>query len=246
METLVEGAVTEALRDGGDDAIRLYAAACAERMAPLFVGLRAGAPGREADLDFYAESVRDLWHADRPLANAAEGVRQLERFPELQPNEEGITDVADTYAFVAEHGPYQLQSDRKGDLGPVVVAGEVGREEPAEAMSPIRRLHAEVDETGDCGLADLQPIDARGLREGGDRREVRGFDRPMVTDRLLGTSVVAVFVTVGGVVLGDPVDEGRRHVAPCAVKRGASAIPRPERMVDDRVEMGFPVLGISC
>ncbi|MEU1123303.1 hypothetical protein ABZ371_06885 [Streptomyces sp. NPDC005899] len=101
METLVEEAVTEALRDGGDEGIRLYAAACAERMAPLFVGLRAGAPGREADLDFYAESVRGLWYADRPLANAAEGVRRLERFPELQPNEAGITDVADTYAFFA-------------------------------------------------------------------------------------------------------------------------------------------------
>ncbi|MFD9080662.1 hypothetical protein [Streptomyces erythrochromogenes] len=101
METLVQGAVAEALRSGGDEAIRLYVAACAERMAPLFVGLRAGEPGREADLDFYAESVRDLWHADRPLAGAAEGVRRLERFQELQPNEEGITGVADTYAFFA-------------------------------------------------------------------------------------------------------------------------------------------------
>lgn len=101
MQKLVEGAVTEALCDGGGEAIRLYVAACAERMAPLFVGLRASDPGREADLDFYAESVRDLWHADRPLADAAEGVHQLERFPELQPNEEGITDVADTYAFFA-------------------------------------------------------------------------------------------------------------------------------------------------
>ncbi|GHG06595.1 hypothetical protein [Streptomyces hydrogenans] len=101
MEKLVEGAVAEALYDGGGEAIRLYVAACAERMAPLFVGLRAGEPGREADLDFYAESVRDLWHADRPLADAANGVRQLERFPELQPNEEGITDVADIYAFFA-------------------------------------------------------------------------------------------------------------------------------------------------
>jgi hypothetical protein len=101
VEKLVEGTVTEALHDGGSEAIRLYVAACTERMAPLFVGLRAGEPGREADLDFYAESVRDLWHADRPLADAAEGVRQLERFWELQPNEEGITDVADTYTFFA-------------------------------------------------------------------------------------------------------------------------------------------------
>ncbi|MBE1594560.1 MULTISPECIES: hypothetical protein [Streptomyces] len=99
VRTLVEGAVAQALRDRGGEAIRLYVSACTERMAPLFVGLRAGTPGREAELDFYAESVRDLWSVDRPLADAAERVRRLERFPELQPNEEGITGVADTYAF---------------------------------------------------------------------------------------------------------------------------------------------------
>ncbi|MFI9781413.1 hypothetical protein ACIHCV_43590 [Streptomyces sp. NPDC051956] len=98
---LVEEAVAEALRDGGREAIRLYVSSCTERMAPLFVGLRAGEPGREADLDFYAESVRDLWYVDRPLSDAAERVRLLERFPELQPDEEGITDVAGTYAFFA-------------------------------------------------------------------------------------------------------------------------------------------------
>ncbi|MGA5200481.1 hypothetical protein [Streptomyces variegatus] len=47
MKTLVEEAVAEALCDGGGEAIRLYVSACTERMAPLFVGLRAGAPGRE-------------------------------------------------------------------------------------------------------------------------------------------------------------------------------------------------------
>ncbi|MFK4066478.1 hypothetical protein [Streptomyces sp. NPDC029674] len=101
MEKLVERAVAETLRDGGGEAICLYVAACTERMAPLFMGLRANAPGRESDLDFYAETVRELWHADRPLADAAERVRLLEQFPELQPNEEGITDVVDTYAFFA-------------------------------------------------------------------------------------------------------------------------------------------------
>ncbi|WP_371613114.1 hypothetical protein [Streptomyces clavifer] len=101
MEKLVERAVVEALGDGGSEAIRLYVAAGTERMTPLFMGLRASTPGRESDLDFYAESVRDLWYADRPLADAAERVRLLEQFPELQPNEEGITDVVDTYAFFA-------------------------------------------------------------------------------------------------------------------------------------------------
>ncbi|MEU6870398.1 hypothetical protein [Streptomyces sp. NPDC046751] len=83
MQSLVEGAVVQALRDGGGEAVRLYVAACAERMAPLSMGLRANVPGRESDLDFYAESVRDLWYADRPLADA-ERVRLLERFPELR------------------------------------------------------------------------------------------------------------------------------------------------------------------
>ncbi|MBV1941763.1 hypothetical protein KUF83_35180 [Streptomyces sp. BV286] len=101
MQTLVEEAVAEELRAGGGEAVRLYVSACTERMAPLFMGLRTGAPGREAELDFYAESVRDLWYVDRPLADAAERVRLLERFPELQLDEEGITDAADTYAFFA-------------------------------------------------------------------------------------------------------------------------------------------------
>ncbi|MFE0191600.1 hypothetical protein [Streptomyces sp. NPDC058989] len=101
METLVDEAVTEVLRGVDGTTVRLYVAACAERMAPLFVGLRVGAAGRDADVDFYAESVRDLWCADRPLSDAAERVRALERFPELQPRDEEVTDVAGTYAFFA-------------------------------------------------------------------------------------------------------------------------------------------------
>ncbi|MFE6828358.1 hypothetical protein [Streptomyces sp. NPDC057690] len=124
METLVEGAVVEALRDGNGEATRLYVAACAERMAPLFVGLRADAPGREGDLDFYAESLRDLWYADRPLADGAERVRQLERFPELQPNEEGITDVVGTYSFFAALSlRYALLANSLGNAGDAVSCG---------------------------------------------------------------------------------------------------------------------------
>lgn len=101
VETLVDEAVSETLRGGNGMTIRLYVAACAERMAPLFVGLRVGEAGREADVDFYAESVRDLWLADRPLLDAAERVRVVERFPELQPGDEEITDVFGTYTFFA-------------------------------------------------------------------------------------------------------------------------------------------------
>lgn len=124
MEALVEGAVAEALRDGNGEATRLYVAACAERMAPLFVGLRADAPGRETDLDLYVESVRDLWYADRPLADGAERVRLLERFQELQPNEEGITDVADTYAFFAALSlRYALLANGLGNADDAVSCG---------------------------------------------------------------------------------------------------------------------------
>ncbi|WP_406364200.1 hypothetical protein [Streptomyces sp. NBC_01579] len=38
--------------------------------------MQAGAAGREADLDCYAESVRDLWHANRPRFRAQEQLLQ--------------------------------------------------------------------------------------------------------------------------------------------------------------------------
>ncbi|MGW3089178.1 hypothetical protein [Streptomyces sp. NPDC001108] len=102
METLVDQAVTTTLRGGGGEMVRLYVAACAERMAPLFVGLRAGGAGREGDVDFYVESVRDLWHVDRPLSDAPERVRVLEGFPELHPmDDEAVTDVVGINTFFA-------------------------------------------------------------------------------------------------------------------------------------------------
>lgn len=126
METLVEEAVTETLRGGGSETVHLYVAACAERMAPLFVGLQAGAAGREADLDFYVESLRDLWHADRPLSDAAERIRVLERFPELQPRDEEITDVAGTYAFFAALVlRYALLANGSGSADDAVSCGHV-------------------------------------------------------------------------------------------------------------------------
>ncbi|WP_229929086.1 hypothetical protein [Kitasatospora xanthocidica] len=97
----MEETVVAELRTGGDEAVRLYVAACAERMAPLFIGLRAGETGREADVEFYRESVGHLWNVDRPLPDAADRARLLERFPELQPVEDGNTGVADTYTFLA-------------------------------------------------------------------------------------------------------------------------------------------------
>ncbi len=101
MKTLVAEDVVEELQTGGDGVVRLYVAACVERMAPLFIGLRTGEAGREADVDLYKESVVDLWKTDRPLSDAAERARLLEGFPELGPAEDGITDVVGTYTFFA-------------------------------------------------------------------------------------------------------------------------------------------------
>ncbi|MFI1397438.1 hypothetical protein [Streptomyces sp. NPDC020681] len=155
METLVEGAVKEALRDGRGEAVRLYVAACAERMAPLFVGLRAGVPGREADLDLYVESVSGLWLADKPLADAAERVRWLERFPELQPDDEGVTGVADTYAFFAALClRYALLAHNSGNADDAVSCGHA-------ALTAMGMLDQNV--AGASLLADEQRLQSLSL-----------------------------------------------------------------------------------
>ncbi|RAJ32847.1 hypothetical protein K353_05845 [Kitasatospora sp. SolWspMP-SS2h] len=101
MKTLVEQNVVEELQTGGDEPVRLYVAACAERMAPLFIALRTGETGRETDVELYTDSVAGLWQTDRLLSDAAERAHLLDRFPELQSTEDGITDVVGTYTFFA-------------------------------------------------------------------------------------------------------------------------------------------------
>lgn len=122
----MEETVVEALHAGGDEAIRLYVVACAERMAPLFIGLRTGETGREADLDFYVESVGGLWNADRPLPDAAARARRLEQFPELQPAEEEVTGVVGTYTlFAALALRYALLANASGNIDHAVSCGHV-------------------------------------------------------------------------------------------------------------------------
>ncbi|MER5639834.1 hypothetical protein ABT095_23120 [Kitasatospora sp. NPDC002227] len=101
MKTLVAEDVVEELQTAGDEAVRWYVAACAERMAPLFIGLRTGEAGREADVELYRESVLDLWRTDRPMSDAAERARLLDRFPELQPAGDGSTDIVGAYTHFA-------------------------------------------------------------------------------------------------------------------------------------------------
>ncbi|MFL1906095.1 hypothetical protein ACJWDR_44520 [Streptomyces tauricus] len=94
--------------------------------------------------------------------------------------------------------------------------GWASREQVGQAVAVDRRLQAEVDEASDLWLTDLQLVSACRLREGGDCRQISLLDRPVVTHRVLDTGVVTVLISVGGVVLGDPVDK-RRHAAPWAV-----------------------------
>ncbi|MFE7131895.1 hypothetical protein ACFVIM_13625 [Streptomyces sp. NPDC057638] len=101
MGVLVEEDVAGVLWRTGGETIRVYVAACVERMAPLFLGVRAVVAEREADRDLYAQCRRDLWFADRVLTDAADRIRIVERFPELRPRDEPVTSVADTYAAPA-------------------------------------------------------------------------------------------------------------------------------------------------
>lgn len=110
-------------------------------------------------------------------------------------------------SVVAEHGPDEFQSDRDGYLRPVVVTGQAGREESGQAVSGDRSLQAEVDVPGDPRFPDRQVVDSGVLGERGHRLQIGGLDRPVVTDRVLGTGVPAVCIAVGGIVLGDPVAE---------------------------------------
>lgn len=93
-------------------------------------------------------------------------------------------------------------------------AGEIGRKEPCQTVSGNPRLPTEMDGSRDPGFPDLQPVDITGFREGGDRRQVCRLHRPVITFRVVDPDVVAVRVSVGGVVLGYPVNEGRLHAAP--------------------------------
>ncbi|MER7550354.1 hypothetical protein ABTX86_10265 [Streptomyces anulatus] len=119
-------------------------------------------------------------------------------------------------AVVAEHGPDEFQPDGDRHRSAVVEPGRTGREQVGQAVAVDRRLQAEAGEVSDLWLADLHLVSACVLGEGGDCRQVGILDRPVVTGRVLGTGVATALVTVGGVVLGDPVDE-RRHAAPRVV-----------------------------
>lgn len=103
---------------------------------PLFIGLRAG---READLDFCVRSVRDLWHTDQRLADAAERVGVLGRFPELQPSEEGITDESTTPGTPVTRWPAVTRHSLRWGCWTRTSRGPASAQR-SSGFSPTRRL----------------------------------------------------------------------------------------------------------
>ncbi|EST25947.1 hypothetical protein N566_24305 [Streptomycetaceae bacterium MP113-05] len=121
---LVDEVVAKALREQGVGTVRVYVAAITERMAPLFVGLQAVAGDRNADLDLYIASAHDLWLTDRPSPDVPERQRALGGFPELQPRDEGISDIVGTYSFFAVLVlRYALLANRSGSAEHAIDCG---------------------------------------------------------------------------------------------------------------------------
>ncbi|MET8640562.1 hypothetical protein [Streptomyces sp. NPDC004675] len=116
-------------------------------------------------------------------------------------------------AAAAQHEPYQLQSDTERNLRPVVEAGKAGRKERVEPEVVQGWLDAEVNEGRDLWLADGQAVDAGSRSERLDRLKTGRLGLAVIADGVLGTGVSPMFVTFGGVVLGDAIDVGKLHVS---------------------------------
>lgn len=99
---LVQEDVAEVLRTAEPWLTSMFSAACAERMLPVFAGLRSSDEARIADIEFVVELVEALWHVDGDLPPRFEGaVPALEAFPELQARERPLTAPADIHSFYA-------------------------------------------------------------------------------------------------------------------------------------------------
>jgi hypothetical protein len=90
VATFLEGAPQQALC--------VFAASCAERMAQVATGLLAESGDREDSAEVCVDTVDALW--SRASGSSDVGLRPelFDEFPELQPHEEGLNDAADIYA----------------------------------------------------------------------------------------------------------------------------------------------------
>jgi hypothetical protein len=95
---VVDESVADALAAGSAEQRRIFVAGCAERMAQLFGAVRSPDRDRADDIAAYVESVNALWDADTSAEAFQAAIDRLDRFAELQDDDE-LLEVADTYAF---------------------------------------------------------------------------------------------------------------------------------------------------
>ena len=96
---VVDEATADGLRAADPRVVRIFAAGCAERLAPVFCVIRAAEPDRGDDVAFVVETLESLWDPQVPAGFFAERRARLLTFPELEPDELGWTEVADIYSF---------------------------------------------------------------------------------------------------------------------------------------------------
>jgi hypothetical protein len=97
---IVEDDVKASLESGGADSIRIYLAACTERMAQIFIGNRSADAGRLTDVDLYVDTLQRLWNSDDAMGDFADLASRIEAFSEMQSPEDAVlTDSVDIHCF---------------------------------------------------------------------------------------------------------------------------------------------------
>lgn len=94
---LVEAETIAALERLDAAGRRLFVAGCAERMAQLFTGIRGVQDWRSHDVEVFIASLDKIWGGSLP-ETCAPFLRDVERFEEFEPSEEGLSDTAEIYA----------------------------------------------------------------------------------------------------------------------------------------------------
>lgn len=123
---IVEDDVKASLESRGAETLRLYSAACAERMAQIFIGCRASGTDRPEDVDLFVDTLQRLWDTEDALRDHEDVAARIEDFPEMQPSETGLTDSAAIHRFYSaltlRHAVLAVGA---GDPGEAVNCGHV-------------------------------------------------------------------------------------------------------------------------
>jgi hypothetical protein len=96
---VVDKDVQRSLGAVGGRELRIFVASCAERLSQVFCAIRASDPSRAEDIAYVVESLEDLWNLEIPAEPFGARRERLESFPEFEPTEVGLIEVADIYSF---------------------------------------------------------------------------------------------------------------------------------------------------